>query len=84
MSKKDKLVERFKNRPADFTWAELEKLLTGLGYQQEKTGKTGGSRRKFIHATGPLISLHKPHPKEILKAYQVKQVLEVLEKEEMI
>lgn len=44
------------------------KLLVGLGYELEKTGKTGGSRRKFIHATAPLISLHKPHPKEILKA----------------
>jgi hypothetical protein len=84
MAKIDKLIERFKSRPKDFTWSELEKLLKSLDYQEAKTGKTGGSRRKFLHASRPIISLHKPHPSEILKMYQVDQILELLEKEKMI
>lgn len=84
MSKRDKLVDRLKSRPKDFTWSELEKLLRGLGYAEAKAGKTGGSRRKFIHETAPVIALHKPHPGEILKTYQVDQVLETLEKEGLI
>lgn len=80
MSKKDKLTERLKRRPRDFTWSELERLLFGLGYAENKKGKTGGSRRKFLHANAPTIVLHKPHPTEILKAYQIDQILETLEK----
>jgi hypothetical protein len=50
-----------------------------LGYQ-EQTGS--GSRRKFINrSTGHVISMHKPHPSEILKSYQIKQVISALEDE---
>ena len=80
MSRKDKLVERLKQRPRDFTWSELERLLSSMGYAERKKGKTGGSRRKFVHEIAPVIALHKPHPGEILKTYQVDQVLETLEK----
>jgi predicted RNA binding protein YcfA (HicA-like mRNA interferase family) len=84
MSKKDKLADRLKGHPKDFTWAELEKLLKSLGYAESKTGKTGGSRRRFIHLEAPAISLHKPHPGTILKAYQINQILETLEREKLI
>lgn len=84
MSKKDKLADRLKTRPKDFTWAELEKLLKSLRYVESKTGKTGGSRRKFVHPDAPAISLHKPHPGTILKAYQIDQILETLEREKLI
>ena len=46
MSKRQKLVERLKQRPKDFTWDELSTVLKQLGYQETKAGKTGGSRRK--------------------------------------
>ncbi len=62
MSRRDKLVARLKGRPKDFTWDELVKLLAGLGYVEAVTGKTGGSRRRFVHATAPAIVLHEPHP----------------------
>ena len=43
-----------------------------------KTGKTGGSRRKFVEADKNIITLHKPHPGKILKEYALKQVVEHL------
>ena len=84
MARKDKLIERFKTKPSDFTWSELVRLLSRLGYTQIKTGKAGGSRRRFVHPQAPIITLHEPHPHGILKAYQVRQVLELLEREGLI
>lgn len=78
MSGKEKLVSRFLSRPKDFTWSELLSLLSGFGYVQADSGKTGGSRRKFLHPKAPMISLHKPHPGNLLKKYQIEQVLSVL------
>jgi predicted RNA binding protein YcfA (HicA-like mRNA interferase family) len=77
MSQREKLLERFKTKPKDFTWDELEKLLNSMGYVQEKGD---GSRRKFYNSeTCALISLHKPHPGRILKSYQVTDVLNHLQ-----
>lgn len=49
-----------------------------LGYADIKSGKTGGSRRKFSDAENNIISLHKPHPGNIVKSYALKQVYEHL------
>jgi len=84
MSKKEKLIARLRQKPPDFTWRELVRLLHALGYAEVAGGKTGGSRRKFVHASAPTITLHKPHPHNTLKHYQVKQVLALLEKERLI
>ncbi|HXZ68593.1 MAG TPA: type II toxin-antitoxin system HicA family toxin [Alphaproteobacteria bacterium] len=73
----DKLVERFKRCPADFTWNELVRLLGQFGYVETK--KSGGSRRKFKCEGLPSISLHKPHPGSIVKKYALEDVREVLE-----
>jgi len=78
MSKIEKLVDRLLSKPADFTWGELTKVLNYYGYKEIKTGKTGGSRRKFADDASHLISLHKPHPGDILKHYQIKEVVESL------
>ena len=68
MSQREKLLERLKSKPKDFGWEELERLLAGLGYEQEKGS---GSRRKFYNAeTEALVSLHEPHPRKTLKSYQ--------------
>ena len=74
MSRKDKLLERFLSRPKDFTWDELASLLESFGYKELASGKTGGSRRKFICPGLPVIILHKPHPGKIPKMYQLEQV----------
>jgi hypothetical protein len=81
MSKQEKLLQRFKSKPADFSWAELKTLLGGLGYELSAGGKTGGSRIKFLHRQRPPIIMHKPHPTPILKRYQVEQILDFLKKE---
>ena len=78
MAKVEKLVAKLLSDPADFTWDELVKLLGHLGYNELKTGKTSGSRRKFANAEKHIISLHKPHPGEILKKYQIKIIVESL------
>jgi predicted RNA binding protein YcfA (HicA-like mRNA interferase family) len=84
MDKQDKLLERLQCRPRDFTWDELTTLLRRLGFQQVRTGRTGGSRRRFVHPNGVMMSLHQPHPGRILKRYQIDQIIETLEREGML
>ena len=84
MSRKEKLIRRFLGRPRDFTWDELVRLLESLGYEKIKTGKTGGSRRRFIHPSAHLITLHKPHPGKIIKSYVIDAVLQTLTSEGLI
>ncbi len=84
MSRRDKLVARLKGRPKDFTWDELVKLLAGLDYAEAVTGKTGGSRRRFVHATAPIVMLHKPHPGKIVKMYVIDNLLRMLTEEGLI
>jgi hypothetical protein len=84
VSRQEKLLKRFLAKPKDFTWSELKTLLGSFGYQDASSGKTGGSRRRFTHTTrGPII-LHKPHPDETLKAYQVRQIIIFLRVERLI
>jgi hypothetical protein len=78
MAKINKLIEKLLSNPSDFTWDELTKVLGHFGYSAMKTGKTGGSRRKFANDAKHIISLHKPHPGNILKRYQIDDVTEAL------
>jgi len=71
-------------RPKDFTWDELSEVLRHFGYTQEKTGKTSGSRRRFVHPTAAPILLHKPHPGNIVKMYTLNQVIEKLKQEHLL
>jgi len=85
MSKKEKLKRRFLTKPRDFTFDELVVLLNGVGYEMSNKGKTSGSRVLFIHtATKHSITLHKPHPSNILKSYQVNEILAELIKEQLL
>lgn len=84
MSKHQKLIERLKSRPRDFTFQELETLLKGFGYRISNSGKTSGSAMRFVHPDHQLIRLHKPHPSPTLKGYVVDAVLEVLHSEGLI
>ena len=77
MTRQDKLVARLKSRPRDFRWDEPVRLIRSLGYEEINT-ETGGSRRRFAHSTAPALSLHEPHPSEIVKTYVVDEVLRVL------
>lgn len=84
MTGQDKRIARLKSRPRDFTWEELVGLLEGLGYSEAKRGKAGGSRRRFVHPTAPVIALHKPHPGNIVKMYVIDAVLGLLTEEGLI
>lgn len=84
MSRRNKLVARLRSKPKNFTWDELVRLLEGLGYSEAAAGKTGGSRRRFLHATAPTIALHKPHPGNIVRMYVIRDVLRVLIEEDLI
>ncbi|QYS89590.1 type II toxin-antitoxin system HicA family toxin [Flavobacterium columnare] len=78
MSKIEKLIERLKSKPKDFTWEEMLKVLNYFGYEELSKGKTGGSRRKFVNQNKQIISLHEPHPQRILKAYQLDIIIDFL------
>ena len=75
MSKTEKLIQRLLSAPKDFTWEELIKILALFGYSELRKGKTGGSRRKFVDEQKNLISLHKPHPSNVLKEYAIRDVI---------
>lgn len=84
MGKKEKLIRRLKAKPKDFTFEDAETLLKYLEFTRSNKGKTSGSRVMFVSETHGSILLHKPHPQKELKNYQIKQLLEFLEQEELI
>jgi hypothetical protein len=84
VSKNEKLIERLTAKPKDFTWEELKRVLGSLGYTEHTGGKTAGSRRRFVHETRPPILLHKPHPGNVLKSYQLAQVVAHLRNERLL
>ncbi len=79
MSKKDKLIIRFRSLPTDFHYDEVVRLLRYFDYKEVKKGKTSGLRVKFMHHDKEdSIILHKPHPSGIMKVYMLKQIREKL------
>jgi hypothetical protein len=85
MSKKNKLLKRLLSKPKDFSYAELVSLLGYLGYDEFTKGKTAGSRRAFVNnQTMHIIRLHKPHPKKILKMYQINEIIGELRKQALL
>jgi hypothetical protein len=84
MGQKEKLIQRLKSKPKDFTFQEAETLLGYLEYIRSNKGKTSGSRVVFESNEHGNILLHKPHPNNELKIYQIKQLINVLEQEGLI
>ncbi|MEI7522876.1 MAG: type II toxin-antitoxin system HicA family toxin [Mariniphaga sp.] len=79
MGTKEKLIERFKKQPKDFSFDELMRLFRILGFEVSQKGKTSGSRLEFINKDqGLSYGAHKPHPDSAIKSYVMKQVLEFL------
>ena len=81
MSTMEKLIARFMTKPRDFSWQELTRLLNHFGYI-EIAGT--GSKRKFEHTQHTTIRLHEPHPKSILKKYQIDLVYSALKEEKLL
>jgi len=49
MGTKEKLIERFRRQPKDFTFDELCRLFRVLGFEISQKGKTSGSRVEFVN-----------------------------------
>lgn len=82
MSKQNKLLKRFSSKPSDFTYEELKKLLFGFDYMENTLGRTSGSRIAFVNSKNKhIIRLHKPHPDNCLKRYQIDQIIESLKEQ---
>ncbi len=85
MSRHQKLIERLKQRPKNFTYSELIRLIKGFGYEESSRGKTSGSAVAFINkSTQQVVRLHKPHPGNIVKSYVIKNLLEHLIDQKLI
>ena len=79
MSRHEKLVQKLKSNPKSFSFSELKNLLIGFGYKLDTGGKTSGSRVAFVHCeTKHIVRLHKPHPGDEMKQYQIKQIVREL------
>jgi hypothetical protein len=78
LNRKEKLIARFLVMPSDFHYDEVVKLLGYFDFEEVKRGKTSGSRVKFMNPEGVPIMLHRPHPSNTMKQYQLKQIKEVL------
>lgn len=69
MGTMDKLLKRFTAKPKDFTFDELKRLLKSMEYLEEQGS---GSRVVFFNKhLNHKIKIHKPHPGNILKRYQM-------------
>jgi aryl carrier-like protein len=85
MGTKEKLIERFKRQPKDFTFNELTRLFQILGFEISQKGKTSGSRIEFVNLEKDLtFGANKPHPDGAIKSYVMKQVLEFLTSNRLI
>ena len=85
MGSKEKLVERFKKKPKDFTYEETLSLLAHFGYHEHTKGSTSGSRVRFKNEqTGAYIDIHRPHPGSIMKEWMVKTIYQHLKNNGLI
>ena len=55
MTKIDKLINKFLNKPKDLTYEELVQIMKFYGYVEIATGKTSGSRKKFKNKANDII-----------------------------
>ena len=79
MGTKEKLVERFKKKPKDFTYEETIALLAHFGYEVYNKGATSGSRVRFKNESlGVYIDIHRPHPGSIMKEWMIKAIYQHL------
>lgn len=76
----DKLKERIRQIPADFSYSELTALLSRLGFEEKQKGSTSGSRVLFYRPSDEAkIMLHKPHPGSIVRRSALREVVRFLQ-----
>ncbi|MBO6026635.1 MAG: type II toxin-antitoxin system HicA family toxin [Bacteroidales bacterium] len=85
MTNKEKLKNRIRQLPKDFTFEELETILYQLGFERDNKGKTSGSRVRFYNREKHLQYLaHKPHPQSIIKEKALKDIVDFLEENKLL
>ena len=78
MSKKEKLLEKLRARPKNFTWDEAVSLMESCDFSV-RNARGGGSGRMFIHGPSKLkVRLHEPHPSKTLLPYMLDRLIEAL------
>ena len=80
MSKTEKLIVRLLTHPKDFTYSELKTVLTFWEYEEVQ----GTGSRVYFRCKTHKIKLHKPHPGNLLKQYQIGLIIDELKKEGLI
>jgi hypothetical protein len=80
MSRTEKLILRLLSQPKDFTYSELKTILTFLGYEEVQ----GAGSRVCFRSKTHKIKLHKPHPGNILKKYQIGLLIDELKNEGLL
>lgn len=83
MGTKEKLLDRFKQQPKDFTWNELVRLFALMGFELRNKGKTSGSRAIFAKGEYT-FAVHKPHLGNTVQGYVMKQVAEYFRKLDLL
>jgi len=79
VSQQQKLLDAFVGCRGPFPFADLVRLLAGLGYEQQSGGITGGSRRTFYNPKlKHVLKFHAPHSKDV-KYSTVKALRQQLE-----
>jgi HicA toxin of bacterial toxin-antitoxin, len=77
VSKQEKLIQRLRSMPTDFTWDEAKSLMKARGYSYHKGS---GSARWWLHTTTKhKVRLHEPHPEPFLKRYMVETLINALD-----
>ncbi len=85
VSKLQKILDWIINSSGTIIYSELSYVLSKFGYLEIKTGKTSGSRVAFYNKSKKLlIRLHKPHPSNELKDYQVKLIRSHFEQNKLL
>lgn len=84
MTNINKIISKFKSNSKNITFNETERVLKYVGYLKDNKGKTSGSRIRFFKSSSENLLLHRPHPRNTLLSYQVKEVSEILKKEGLL
>lgn len=82
MTRSEILISRFLTRPVDFTYHELKRMLNGFEYREIQ-----GSGSRVVFRSEKLkhnIKLHKPHPGNVLKRYQIDLVMDELKSKNLL
>lgn len=78
MATDDKLIERIKSKPTDFTVRELASLMKQCGCEEYQGGR-GSGIRYYDPKTKRCMTFDLPHPGKVFKRYQIKMILNFLE-----